>query len=191
MRAFTDEEIIKRVESLPTFDGWKKGAYDIWVRSAADEFDAFDDKAFTYNVTADGTVPQFIMARNGTTNAGSFGLKHYETYNHQGCAVLKSDVIMYGSHIHGLHHGKEAYREFKGWPYYRDANKNNRAEEIGPEYTDVIGANIHRAGQNSTVINNWSTACLVTANLAKFLQFLAFMKTLGYPPLNVCILKEF
>ena len=63
-------------------------------------------------------------------------------------------------------------------------------EENGPEYNDIIGANVHRAGVNSTVIKNWSTACLVTATLQVFLDWLGWMKKQGRPPLNVAILKE-
>jgi hypothetical protein len=133
------------------------------------------------------------MARNGTTNAGSYGLKEFHKYNHLGCAVLKADHMVYGSHTAGNHpakNGKPAYRQAKPWPYFRDNNRNDRAEEIGPEFNDVIFANVHRAGVDSTVIKKWSTACLVTANLNKFLAFLAYMKSKGNPPLNVCILKE-
>ena len=170
MRTFTDAEIIARVESLPTFEGWKKGIYDIWIRSKADQFDAFDDKGFTYQVHSEGSQPVFIMARNGTTNAGSYGLKHFSEYNHLGCAVLKSDTIVYGSHSYGLHHGKlPAYRQAKGFPYFRDNNRNERAEEIGAEFNDIIFANIHRAGVNSTVIKNWSVACVVSSSLSRFL----------------------
>ena len=190
MRSFTDKEVLDRVAGLSTFKGFPNGVMDVWIRSTADQFDSFDDKAFTYECYGDAKTPKFIMARNGTTNAGSYGLLHFDKYNHDGCAVLKSDVIVYDSHAYGLHHGKPAYREVKGFPYFRDPNKNHRAEEVGKERTDIIGANIHRAGQNSTVINNWSTGCLVTANLQKFLQFLAYMKSKGNPPLTVCILKE-
>ena len=190
MRAFTDEEIINRVASLSTFKGWRPGIYDVWVRSAADKYDAFDDKCFTYQVHTDGGRPEFVMARQGTTNAGSYGLKHFKDYNHKGCAVLKADWMIYGSHTYGMHKGKPAYRQAKGWPYFRDDNRNERAEEIGPEYNDIIGANVHRAGVNSTVIKNWSTACLVTATLQVFLDWLGWMKKQGRPPLNVAILKE-
>ena len=191
MRSYTDAEIIARVESLPTFEGWKPGIYDIWVRSKADAFDVFDDKCFTYKVTSEGSQPVFIMGRRGTTNAGSYGLKHFADYNHLGCAVLKADHMIYGSHRFGNHKSKPAYRQAKGWPYFRDNNRNNRAEEIGPEYNDIILANVHRAGVNSTVIKNWSTACLVTAVLSTFLSWLAFMAKNGNPPLNTAILKEF
>lgn len=193
MRAFTDQEVIERVEWLGSargFAGWKKGIYDIWIRSAADAFDMFDDKCFTYKVAADGERPQFVMARVGTTNAGSYGLKHFDDYNHLGCAVLKADWMIYGSHTYGLHKGKPAYRQAKSWPHYRDNNRNNRAEEIGPVHEGIIGANVHRAGVNSTVIKNWSTACLVTAVLTMFLEWLNYMIKQGKPPLNVAILKE-
>lgn len=195
MRAFTDDELIKRVEGLPSFEGWKKGQYDIYVRSAADAFDLFDDKAFTYDVKSDGAVPSFIMVRNCTTNAGSYYLKT-KLENPLGCAVLKSDFIMYGSHVFGYHKhianlDHEAYVEARGFPYHRDNNRNEKAEEIGPEYTNLIGANIHHAGVNSAVIKNWSAGCLVTATRSKFDQFLDFMKSKGKLPLNVAILKEF
>lgn len=191
MRSFTDDEILERVASLPTFDGWKKGVYDISIRSKADKFDAFDDKTFTYYSHGDGVTIDFLLARNSTTNAGSYGLKHFTDYTHEGCAVLKSDVIVYDSHGYGLHKGKKpAYRQIKSFPYYRDNNKNERAEEIGEIHTDIIYANIHRAGVNSTVIKNWSVACLVTANEQKFLEFLAINKKYGNKPLHCCILKE-
>jgi hypothetical protein len=187
MRAFTDDEVLTRVSQLPTFTGFPNGPMDVWIRSAADVFDAFDDKAFTYECYGDAKPPKFIMARNGTTNAGSYGLKHFAEYNHEGCAVLKSDVIVYESHAFGQHKKKDAYRQVKGFPYFRDSNCNDRAEEIPPERNDIIFANVHRAGVDSTVIKNWSTACLVTANLDKYL---AWLKWMNKRPLTVCILKE-
>lgn len=187
MRAFTDEEVLDRVAGLPSFNGFPNGVMDVWIRSTADKFDAFDDKAFTYECFGEEKPPKFIMARNGTTNAGSYGLKHFSDYNHDGCAVLKSDTIVYESHKSGLHKDKPAYRQAKGFPYFRDNNRNERAEEIGAEFDDIILANVHRAGQNSTVINNWSTGCMVTANLSKFLAWLEFMDK---RPLTLCILKE-
>ncbi len=187
MRTFTDSEVLARVASLPSFTGFPKGPMDVWIRSAADEFDSFDDKAFTYECYGNAKPPKFIMSRVGTTNAGSYGLKHFDDYNHLGCAILKSDTIVYDSHDSGLHKGKPAYRQTKGFPYFRDGNRNERCEEIGKEYNDVIFANVHRAGVNSTVIKNWSVACLVTANLQKFLDWLKWMNK---RPLTVCILKE-
>lgn len=186
---YTDEQLLDRVKSLPTFQGWPKSVMEVAVRSKADVYDAFDDKIYTYDCRSG--KPVFVMVRNGTTNAGSFGLKHFDTYNHAGCAVLKSDTIVYDSHQYGLHKGKPAYRQVKGFPYFRDNNRNERAEEIGLEYNDIIYANIHRAGQNSTVIKNWSTACIVTANLSRFMEWLNWMIKNKKPSVSLCILKEF
>ena len=192
MRTFTDKEVLDRMSGLSTFTGFPNGPIDVWIRSKADKFDVFDDKAFTYECHGPGTAPKFIMGREGTTNAGSYYLVDHLA-NPLGCAVLKSDAIVYDSHKFGYHHQKKnnpAYVQAKSFPYFRDGNRNRRAEEIGPEHHDIIGANIHHAGVNSTVINNWSAACLVTANLSKFQAFMLYMRSQGYPLLTLCILKE-
>jgi|SRR5580765_1172474 len=191
---YTDEQLLDRVKALPSFIGWPTGILEIGVRSKADVFDAFDDKNYTYDCRSGS--PKFVFVRNTTTNAGSYGLKHFSDYNHLGCAVLKSDQIVYDSHVFGYHKhihdaNHEAYVQAKGFPYFRDANRNEKAEEIGEEYHDIIGANIHRAGQNSTVIKNWSVACIVTANLSKYLAWLDYLKKNGKPPASLCLLKEF
>jgi hypothetical protein len=188
MRSFRDEEVLYRVEQLPTFKGWIDGIYDIWIRSKKDEYDRFDDKVFTY-IVEDG-VPKFVMACTGTSNAGSFGLMNFKLWNNRGCAVLKSDVIVYGSHAYGLHKGKPAYRQVKNFPYFRDGDRDRKAEEIGPEFSEPIGANCHRAGTMSVFINNWSVACLVRNQLAQFQRWLGYLISKGKPRLNVAILKE-
>jgi hypothetical protein len=187
VRTFTDQELIAKLQSLPSFKGWPSGFIDLWVRSSADLFNLFDDKAYLFDCRSG--QPVFKTVRVGTTNAGSYGLEHFSDYNVKGCAVLKSDEIVYDSHRHGLHHGKEAYVQQKPFPYYRDANRNERAEEIGVLYMDIIGANDHRAGQHSTVINNWSTACMVTADESDYIDdFLDVTNKI--PTISLAILKE-
>jgi hypothetical protein len=187
---YTDAQLLDRVRSLPSFKGFPAAGtvLDIWVRSKADTYDRFDDKAYTYLCFGEEKPPEFKMVSTGTTNAGSFGLKNFRTYNPQGCAVLKSDVIVYDSHRYGLHKGKPAYRQARGFPYYRDGNMNNRCEEIGEEYSDIILANCHAASTFSTIISNWSVACLVRNQRAQFDSWLNFMNK---HPLSVAILKEF
>jgi hypothetical protein len=188
---YTDAQLIKRVEShAKGFDGWRKGVYDIWVRSAADVMDAFDDKVYTFNVPAKGAAPEFRMVCTGTSHAGSYGLKKFQNYNPDGCAVLESDRIVYDSHVYGLHRGYRAYRQAKAFPYYRDADRDDKAEEIGPVRGDIIYANCHRAAAKgeSTRIYNWSVACLVRNRANQWAAWLAYM---AKRPLTVCILKEF
>jgi hypothetical protein len=189
VRSYTDIELIKRVESLDTFKGWKKGIYDFWVRSEEDEPDRFDDKGYTFECETDGKRPKFIMVSSGTTNAGLGGLKGFKRYNREGCAVLKSDFLVYNSHKYGKHKGKyPAYIQAKGFPYYRDGDMDNKAEELGRIYTDIIGANCHKAGKNSTIVGDWSWACLVRNVETQYDKWMEFMnKRL----LSVVILKEF
>jgi hypothetical protein len=192
MRKFTDQEIFERISKLPSFRGLPNGPMDVWIRSAADQFDVFDDKAFTYECYGPGKQPEFVRGRAGTTNAGSYYLVDHLA-DPRGCAVLKSDVLVYDSHRFGLHRNRKnhpAYVQNKGFPYFRDRNRNRRAEEAGPERQDLIGANIHHAGANSMFIKNWSAGCLVTANLSEFNNFMLHMKSRKYPLLTVCILKE-
>lgn len=192
MRKYTDADILARTERLPSFAGWKVGIYLICVRSRSDQYDRFDDKAFLYVVKSPGSIPTFLMeCGQVTTNTGSYGLINFDQYNTRGVAILKSDHIVYNSHAYGLHKRKTAYRQAKGFPYHRDNNRDRRADEVGPIYTDVIYANIHRAGQHSTIIGNWSTGCIVFASEHKFTTFLAAMAALGRPSISLAILKEF
>lgn len=192
VRQYTDAEILARVESLDTFKGWQDGWYDIWVRSAADKYDEFDDVCFTYKV--EKGVPIFKMKRIGTSHTGSFGLMNFRTYNSRGCAVLKADHMVYGYGQYGYHKQNPknpCYRQVKSWPYYRDNNRNRKAEEIGQLFYDIIGANVHRVRGIAKWIRNWSVACLVTKSEAVFNTWLKMLVDDGKPPLNMVILKEF
>jgi len=193
LRRYNDAEVLARVQSHARgFDEYKDGWYEIFIRSAADKYDEFDDVAFTYQVI-DG-VPHFRMRRTVTTNAGSFGLLHFNTYNPLGCAVLQSDRFVRDSYGFGFHKQKKnnpCYRQIKAWFHYRDGNRNKRAEEIGDVFFGIIGANIHRVRGFARWIKNWSVACLVTQNEADFDAWLDMMIRAGKPLLSVAILKEF
>lgn len=190
---YTDEQLIQRVESVAKgFEGWRKGVYDIWVRKndTPAEMDQFNDKVYTFVVEQDGARPEFRMVCTGTSHAGSYGLKQFAAYNRKGCAVLEADRIVYDSHAFGRHKNYPAYRQAEPFPYYRDNDRDNLAEEIGEVYNDIIFANCHRAAQvgESTRIYNWSVACLVRNRSTQWNGWLAYMnKRL----LSVCILKEF
>jgi len=191
VKSYTDEQLIERVESLPSFKGWKKGKYLFCLRSNEDEFNKFDDKGYPFEVKIEGQRP----INNGvfpiTTNAGKVGLKGFEQWNSKGCAILVADHIQYESHVFGQHKGKDGYiQTFKGeqYPYTRDNDKDELSENFGKVYTDRIGANIHRAGTNSENIDSWSVGCIVFKRLADYMKFLTFANKL---PMNTCILNEF
>ena len=191
---YTDQELLNRVAShAKGFKGFPNGILDIWIRSDKDEFDVFDDKVYTFDCRSG--EPVFIMVQTGTTNAGAVGLKHFSKYNANGCAVLEGDRIVYDSHIFGMHKGKyPAFVENPNapFPYFRDSNKNEHAEENGKLRTDNIGANCHHAGIYSTRIGGWSVACLVRNVLAQWNQWFFFMtKKAKVKTLTVAILNEF
>lgn len=163
VKNYTDDQIIKKIESLPTFAGWKKGKYLVAIRSNEDAFDKFDDKFYSYEVLADNQTPIFAMVISGTTNPGAQGLKNFEKYGNTRCAVLMPDIIVYDSHKYGLHKGKTpAYRQNKPWPYNFDDNKNEISGD-GDKVVEgeIIFANIHPAGEASENIGGWSIACMV------------------------------
>ncbi|TMJ20076.1 MAG: hypothetical protein E6G92_10065 [Alphaproteobacteria bacterium] len=188
---YTDQQLIERVESKAGgFEGWKRGVYLVAVRSNADKMDAFDDKAYVFECKADGQRPDFAMVATCTTNAGSYGLKKFDKDGLPGCAVLKADTIVYDSHHRLTHKGYKAYRQVKSFPYFRDSDKDDRAEQLGPEKSGVILANIHRASpaRVSSVIYNWSVACIVLNNPNQFNALMAFANE---RPVSLCILQEF
>jgi hypothetical protein len=195
VKSYTAQQLIARVETLPTFKGWIDGIYDIWVRSNEDLFNVFDDKVYTFEVK--NGVPIFVMVCSGTTNAGAQGLMRFSEYNPNGCAVLCADTLVYNSHGIGLHKGQyPAYvQSFEGgFPYTRDNDRDRKSENYGTVYTNRIGANCHRASSRMAVtseIGGWSVACLVRNQLSQWNRWMKFMESKGNPNLNVCILTEF
>jgi hypothetical protein len=190
---YTDQQLIQRVESAATgFVAWKKGVYLVAVRSGADTPDAFDDRAYVFECKADGSKPVFFMAASCTTHPGVDVLKNFTAkYNKAGAPVLASNQIVCDSHIHGLHQGKyAAYRQNKPMAYFRDTDRDAKAEENGTRMFGVIMANVHRANpaRESVINKNWSAGCIVMNNPDKFKAFMAFMNK---RPLSVCVLKEF
>ena len=191
VRSYTDQEILDRVKThAEGFIDYPKDYWCVWIRSNEDQFNVFDDKMYVFHGT------EFKMVARATTNAGKNGLKNFESYNADGVAVLKADVIVYESHYLGLHKGKiMAYRQGKPWPYYRDNDKDDKAEEIGNVHMDIIYANIHPADYNKgskvekEYINGWSLACLVPAVRIEFDAFMTLLNRQKF--LTNCILNEF
>jgi hypothetical protein len=190
VRSYKDIQLLDRMSKLPSFKGFPKGFFDIWVRSEEDEYNVFDDKVYTFYGYGDAKLPKFMMVTIGTTNAGSEGLKNFGKYNSKGCAVLKANHIVYDYAVRRKHKGKYvAWCQDKPWPYFRDGDKDNKAEQQGKEYHDIIGANCHAAGMKSSKIDSWSVACLVRNIREDFDKWMEM--TEEQETLTVCILQEF
>jgi hypothetical protein len=68
-----------------------------------------------------------------------------------------------GVYQKGLHKGDPALRQVKPMKYFRDNNKDNHYNMSGKIYESIAYTNLHRAGENSTVVGKWSAGCQVVA----------------------------
>ena len=108
-----------------------------------------------------------------TTDPGTKGVKEF--HNAQGVARLVPGQYR-GSHAIGLHQGKyEALKQAKAVKVYRDANKDMTYDtKLITE--GIYGINIHKAGADSTYVENWSEGCQVFKKSADFDEFMGLVK---------------
>ena len=120
----------------------------------------------------EGGVQKFLIWP-ATTDPGTKGVKEF--HNAGGVARLVPGQYP-GSHAIGLHQGKyEALRQQANVKVYRDANKDMVYDES--KITEgLYGINIHKAGADSTYVENWSEGCQVFKKSADFDKFLAICK---------------
>ena len=104
-----------------------------------------------------------------TTDPGKKGVMEY--HNKDGVARLVEGQYR-GSHIIRLHQGKyEALGQDKPVKVYRDDNKDMTYDEKKIS-EGVFGINIHKAGADSTYVENWSEGCQVFKRAADFEEFM-------------------
>ena len=120
----------------------------------------------------EGAVWKFLIWP-ATTDPGTKGVKEF--HNAGGVARLVPGQYP-GSHAIGLHQGKyEALRQKANVKVYRDTNKDMVYDET--KITEgLYGINIHKAGVDSTYVENWSEGCQVFKKSADFNAFLAICK---------------
>ena len=189
MKNYTDEQLLNRVKGLKSFIHIPNDYWILGVQSKEDKFNEFDDKFYLFK------GEKFIMVTTGTTNAGLTGLKNYETYNSEGCAVIKTDEWYYTLWRPGLHKGKmRALKQYSAIKYYRDWNKNDKVEEIGKVREGIIGINFHTASYQpynviTRLIGGWSTGCQVANNTADYYKILDYIG--NQDVVSYCLIKEF
>lgn len=189
MKNYTDEQLLNKVKSLKSFIRIPNDYWILGVQSNEDKFNEFDDKFYLFK------GEKFIMVTTGTTNAGLTGLKNYSTYNAEGCAVIKTNEWYYTLWRPGLHKGKmRALKQYSAIKYYRDWNKNEKAEEIGNMREGIIGINFHTASYQpynviTKLIGGWSTGCQVCNNTADYYKILDYIG--NQDVVSYCLIKEF
>ena len=157
---------------------WFEGAKDydvniVGVRNSATGqtvTNAFDD-VITVSFKIDG-VWQYKEWAN-TTDPGKKGVMEY--HNAKGVARLVEGQYR-GSHAIGLHQGKyEALKQAKAVKVFRDADRNLTYSEDKID-EGIFGINIHKAGTDSTYVENWSEGCQVFKRVKDFEEFMAIIR---------------
>ena len=151
-----------------------KGEYNLNVigvrHKGAKVTNHFDDcLVVIYNTGNEKNVKRVFTC---TTLPGKKAMEH--PMQVKGTAILKEGQYR-GAWKIGYHKGKyKALCQAKPVPVYRDGNKDDKFD-LNPISIDrgIFGINIHKAGDNSTLVDGWSYGCTV---LAKSLDFNALMR---------------
>lgn len=131
---------------------------------------AFDDKlTLSYMVNGSWVYKEWM----NTTDPGTKGVKEY--HNAAGVARLVPGQYI-DSHFLGKHQGKyEALKQIGKVKVYRDANRDMTYDETAIQ-EGVFGINIHKAGADSTYVENWSEGCQVFKRAADFEEFMTIVR---------------
>jgi len=175
---YTKEQIENAVKAkgYVWFDDASNKGYDVnivGVRNAATGqkvTNAFDDQ-ITLSYKVDGVWK--FHSWPATTDPGKKGVMEF--HNAAGVARLVEGQYR-GSHGIGLHQGKyEALKQAKPVKVYRDADKDLEYDE-NKIAEGVFGINIHKAGADSTYVENWSEGCQVFKKAADFESFMSIIR---------------
>jgi hypothetical protein len=108
-----------------------------------------------------------------TTDPGTKAVKHF--HNAGGVARVVPGQYR-ASHFVGLHQGKyKALKQCGPVKVYRDANKDMVFDETKVD-TGIFGINIHHAGADSAVVENWSEGCQVFKRIKDFDEFMRIVQ---------------
>lgn len=132
----------------------------------ADKVTNFFDDIITVSYKKDGswTYHEWPI----TTDPGKRAM--LEVKNPTGVARLVPGQYR-GAYSLGLHKGKyEALRQVKPVLVYRDPDKDMIYDENKTQ-EGIFGINIHMAGDDSTLVENWSEGCQVFKRKTNFISF--------------------
>lgn len=132
----------------------------------------FDD-TITISYRDENGVWQFNEWKN-TTEPGKKGVQQYHNVN--GVARLVPGQYR-GVYSIDLHQGKyqALCQRLGAVKVFRDTNKDLVYDEANTD-TGMFGINIHKAGQDSTWVENWSEGCQVFKRVKDFDAFMKICK---------------
>ena len=163
------EEVCKKLG----YSYFTKGNYNlnvIVIRNPKDNTNLFDDVMYvTFAVDDENDYYSYRC----TADPGKSSLLN--PHNPKGCARL-CDGQVRGSHEIGLHKGRPALRQCKGFPYQRDNTRLGIHHMDGPVYTDIIFADIHdTVNENDGKVDGQSEGCVVLRYPRDLLQLLTLV----------------
>jgi len=135
---------------------------------STEEPNKFDDPI---NVFYKDDQGQWILKQfQATTDAGTYYLLN--PINNLGTAMLKEGQWIDSWKI-GLHKGQySALVQSKPVTTYRDYDRNAVFDFGQKTSTGMYGINIHKAGKDSSEVNNWSAGCQVFKRSSDFAEFM-------------------
>lgn len=164
----------KKIFARKGYTFFTKGEYNlniIGVRHKGSKVtNKFDDcLVVIYNTNNKEEVRRVFTC---TTLPGKKAMEHPTAI--KGTAILKEGQYR-GAYQIAYHKGKyKALCQRKPLTVYRDGNKDDKFD-LNPLSIDkgIFGINIHKAGDNSTLVDGWSYGCQV---LSKSIDFNALMR---------------
>ena len=148
---------------------FNKGKYNlniIGVRRAYTKVtNQFDDYIVVEYIDMYGIKTREVFA--ATTDPGLSSITN--PISSKGCAILAPGQYRSCWKL-GYHKGKyEAIVQYKPVKVYRDNNKDKVYDFDSKTIEEgIFGINIHKAGDNSTIVNGWSAGCQVLARRKDF-----------------------
>ena len=140
----------------------------VGIRSAEAKQNSFDDLICVFY--KDNLGAWQYKCYPATTDPGTFYLNN--PMSNLGTAALKSGQYI-DSHQQGFHKGQyKALTQAKPITVYRDLDRNAIFDFGTKTTTGMYAINIHKAGLDSQVVNNWSAGCQVFKKSSDFDEFM-------------------
>lgn len=168
----------------------------IGVQSLEDAYNLFDDLFYVF----DGH--RLLQVSSGTTNPGRDALLNFEQYQLRGAAIWKTNQWYSNLFTRGYHKshrpdgGMRALIQRLPVNYFRDADRDIRADEGGHGYSGIIGLNMHGVDYDPfsnriiELINNWSLGCQVWNRMGDYRNMINAVWNRNLP-VDYALLKEF
>lgn len=153
---------------------WDNAINIIGVRNKATSklTNKFDDKLYVaYKESGVWKLKEYVI----TTDAGSYYVKK-KLINVKGVAILKEGQYL-NTYSVRLHQNKylALCQTYKNVVVYRDKDKDDEYDFVSEE-SGMFGINIHKAGKNSSSVENWSAGCQVFQREADFNDFMSIVQ---------------